>query len=299
MIKPQPLQQGDCVAIVSPAAALQPPETLHIAAERLAAWGLKVIIAPHATSHDGYFAGSTKERATDFRAMLCNDDIKAILCSYGGYGCIHLLPHICDDIMRNPKWIIGMSDCSALLAACVSNGVMCMHAVQCRHLAQKGTDKSSEYLRKTLFGWLPQYSIGSHALNRKGCANGIIVGGNLSVLSALISTHYDILKPGRILFIEDINEPLYKIERMLYTLKFSGILSSLKALVVGSFVGCKENKNFGGTVYELIRHMVEEYDYPVCFDFPVGHGEKCYPLIEGAAINIKVGSECVEVSFNA
>ncbi len=298
MIKPQPLQRGDCVAIVSPAGALHRPEILHAAAERLAAWGLRVIIAPHAASRDGYFAGSVGERTADFLAMLRDDKIKAILCSYGGYGCVHLLPHICDEIKRNPKWIIGMSDCSALLAACVSNGVMCQHAVQCRHLAEKGNDESSEYLRQTLFGWQPHYSIAPHPLNRQGHAEGTIVGGNLSVLSALIGTPYDIFKPGKILFIEDINEPLYKIERMLYTLKLSGVLSSLKALIVGNFVGCKENKQFGGTAYEIIRHIVEEYEYPLCFDFPVGHGEKCFPLTEGATINIKTDEKSVEITFH-
>ena len=297
MIRPQPLRKGDKVAIVSPAGALQQPEILHAAADRLAAWGLKAIIAPHATTRDGYFAGSIEERAADFLAMLRDDCVKAILCSYGGYGCVHILPRIGDEIARFPKWIIGMSDCSALLAACVSSGIMSLHAVQCRHLAQMGNDKSSEFLQKTLFGWLPCYSLPAHPLNRHGSANGTIVGGNLSVLSGLIGTPYDILKPERILFIEDINEPLYKIERMLYTLKLSGVLGSLKALVVGRFYGCRENKDFGGTVCELIRRMVEEYDYPVCFDFPVGHGGECYPLIEGATANLEINAEGVEISF--
>jgi muramoyltetrapeptide carboxypeptidase len=297
MIRPQPLRCGDCVAIVSPAGALQQPEILHAAADRLAAWGLKPVIAPHAAACDGYFAGSIEERAADFLAMLRDDCVKAILCSYGGYGCVHLLPNIYNEVARYPKWIMGMSDCSALLAACVSSGIQSLHSVQCRHLAEKGCDESSEYLRKTLFGWLPFYSVNAHPLNRQGCAKGCIVGGNLSVLSGLIGTPYDILKPERILFIEDINEPLYKIERMLYMLKLSGVLGSLKALVVGRFYGCRENKDFGGTVCELIRRMVEEYDYPVCFDFPVGHGGECYPLIEGATANLEINAEGVEISF--
>ncbi|MBR2607850.1 MAG: LD-carboxypeptidase [Bacteroidaceae bacterium] len=297
MIRPQPLRVGDKVAIVSPAGALQQPEILRVAADGLTAWGLKVIIAPHASTRDGYFAGSVEERAADFLAMLRDDSIKAIFCSYGGYGCVHLLPCIDKEIACHPKWIIGMSDCSALLAAWVNSGIMSLHAVQCRHLAEKSGDKSSDFLRQTLFGWLPRYSVNAHPLNRQGCANGTLIGGNLSVLSALIGTPYDIFKPGRILFIEDINEPLYKIERMLYALKLSGVLGSLKALIVGSFEGCKENKDFGGTTYELIRRMVEEYDYPVCFEFPVGHGGECYPLIEGAAVNMKIKTEGVEFAF--
>ena len=297
MIRPQPLRVGDKVAIVSPAGALQQPEILRAAADTLTAWGLKPVIAPHAAACDGYFAGSVEERAADFLAMLRDDSIKAIFCSYGGYGCVHLLPCIDKEIACHPKWIIGMSDCSALLAACVNSGIMSLHAVQCRHLAHKGNDDSSEYLRKTLFGWLPHYSVPAHPLNKQGCAKGTIVGGNLSVLSALIGTPYDIFKPGRILFIEDINEPLYKIERMLYALKLSGVLGSLKALIVGSFEGCKENKDFGGTLYEIIHTAVSEYDYPVCFDFPVGHGEECYPLVEGATVNVEIKTEGVEFAF--
>ena len=297
MIKPQPLVKGDKVAIISPAGALQNPQILDAAAERLAAWGLQVVVAPHAATRDGYFAGSGEERAADIIAMLRDESVKAILCSYGGYGCVHLLPHICEEIARNPKWLIGMSDCSALLAACASSGIMSLHGVQCRHLAQRGESKSSEFLRKTLFGWQPHYSIEAHPLNREGSAEGTLVGGNLSVLSALISTPYDILKPGNILFIEDINEPLYKIERMLYTLKLSGVLASLKGLVVGSFEGCKANSDFGGSVYEIIRRMVEEYDYPVCFGFPAGHGEECYPLIEGATVSLQTKTEGVEIAF--
>lgn len=297
MIKPQPLRHGDCVAIVSPAGALQQPEILDVAAEKLASWGLRVNIALHASARNGYFAGSIEERTADVLAMLRDDSIKALFCSYGGYGCVHLLPHIGNEFARHPKWIVGMSDCSALLAACVNSGIMSLHAVQCRHLAHKGNDDSSEYLRKTLFGWLPRYSVNAHPLNRQGCANGTLVGGNLSVLSALIGTPYDIFKPGRILFIEDVNEPLYKIERMLYMLKLSGVLGSLKALIVGSFEGCKENKDFGGTAYEIISRMVVEYDYPVCFGFPVGHGEECYPLIEGATICLDIKTEGVEIAF--
>lgn len=297
MIRPQPLRVGDRVAIISPAGALQEPQILDAAAKRLASWGLEAVIAPHAATRNGYFAGSVEERAADILAMLRDDSIKAILCSYGGYGCVHLLPHICEEIARNPKWLIGMSDCSALLAAWASSGVMSMHAVQCRHLAERGDSKSSEFLREALFGRQPHYSIPAHPLNCEGSATGTIVGGNLSVLSALINTPYDILKPEKILFIEDINEPLYKIERMLYTLKLSGVLASLKGLVVGNFEGCRENDAFGGSVYNIISRMVAEYDYPVCFGFPAGHGEECYPIIEGATISLKIETEGVEIAF--
>ena len=230
MIRPQPLRVGDRVAIVSPAGALQEPQILDAAAKRLASWGLEAVIAPHAATRNGYFAGSVEERAADILAMLRDDSIKAILCSYGGYGCVHLLPHICEEIARNPKWLIGISDCSALLAAWASSGVMSMHAVQCRHLAQKGESKSSEFLRETLFGWQPHYSIPAHPLNCEGSATGTIVGGNLSVLSTLINTPYDILKPEKILFIEDITHGKNSNAKSYDLFRTADVLPDIKAI---------------------------------------------------------------------
>lgn len=296
-IMPAFLSAGDRVGIVSPAGALQHPEIVERAALLLASWGLDVTISPNALSHRGYYAGSVDERICDMRSMLNDERVKAVLCSYGGYGCVHLLPYICDDLCRNPKWILGMSDCSVLHAAALSQGMMSLHSPQCNHLAQRGSDDASHYLRQILFGELPQYSVASHPLNRCGSATGVLVGGNLSVLSALVGTPYDMFAQHRVLFIEDVNEPLYKIERMLHTLRLSGVLSSLAALVVGRFAGCKDNPDFGGTVCEVIHTMVQDYDYPVCFNFPVGHTDENYPLIVGASVDIKIEAEGVSLSF--
>ena len=125
----------------------------------------------------------------------------------------------------------------------------------------------------------------------------MVTGGNLSLITALAGTPYDMVKPGSILFIEEINEPAYKIERMLYTLKLSGALGSLKALIVGCLADCKENLALGGTIHEIIRHMTEEYGYPVCFDFPVGHGNGNYPMPVGATATIKIKNDGVELSY--
>lgn len=295
--QPEFLRRGDRVGIVSPAGALQAPCIVEQAAAALSSWGLQTVVAPHALGRNGYYSGSVQERIGDMRLMLGDDSIKAIICSYGGYGCVHLLPHICEDIRRNPKWLVGMSDCSVLHAAALSQGVMSIHSPQCRHLATRGSDASSAFLRDLLFGMFPNYEIEPHRLNRLGSASGVLVGGNLSVLSALASTPYNIFEPRRVLFIEDVNEPLYKIERMLQTLRLSGVLSSLSALIVGRFAGCNKNPAFGGTVYDVIRAMVEDYSYPVCFGFPVGHADDCYPLVVGADVDIKIEAEGVSVSF--
>ena len=297
MIRPQPLQPGDCVAIVSPAGAVKEPEIVTGAVATLSSWGLRAVVAPHALARDGYYAGTIEQRTADLRAMLRDDSIKAILCSYGGYGCMHLLPHFCSDIANHPKWIIGMSDCTALLAAALSQGVISLHSQQCRHLAENGESTSSEHLREILFGRMPHYQTASNRLNRTGEATGVVTGGNLSLIATLAGTPYDMVKPGSILFLEEVNEPAYKIERMLYTLKLSGALGSLKALIVGSMTNCKENLALGGTIHEIIRHMTEEYGYPICFDFPVGHGDENYPMPVGATATIKIKNDGVELSY--
>lgn len=297
MIKPQRLYKGDKVAIVSPAGALQNKEIIGLSIHTLAQWGLETVVAPHCLTSYGYYSATAEERAKDMRESLNDKTIKAVFCSFGGYGCVHLLDSIFEDIRCNPKWIIGMSDISAIHAASLSAGVMSLHSPSCRHLAYNGNDICSEYLRNILFGRRPHYKTEPHKLNRPGKVSGIITGGNLSVLTALVKSQYDIFKPGIVLFIEDINEPVYKIERMLYTLKFSGALKSISALIVGRFSGCKESLSFGGTLYEIIRNMVKEYDYPVCFDFPVGHVTECFPIIEGATVDLEIRTESVELSF--
>ena len=297
MIRPQPLGKGDKVAIVSPAGAIKDATIVAGAASTIESWGLRAVVMPHALSRDGYYAGTEKERLADVVDALCDDEIKAILCSYGGYGCLHLLPRIDRYISENPKWIIGMSDCSVLLAAAVSQGVAALHSPQCRALAMDADGEGVFSLRRLLFGWQPRYRVAPHPLNRKGKAQGRVVGGNLSVLTALVGTPYDIFKKGNILFIEDVNEPLYKIERMLYTMKLSGVLASLDALVVGAFAGCRDDSAFGGTVYDVIRHVVEEYDYPLCFGFPVGHSSRCYPMPVGAVAELEVGAGGVSLNY--
>lgn len=293
MIRPQFLKQGDTVAIASPAGAVGDAAIVRCAADTLRSWGLNVIIAPHALTRCGYYAGTVGERTEDFLALIGNDSVKAILCSYGGYGCVHIVDAVAAAIAEKPKWIIGMSDCSVLHAACLAKGVMSLHAPQCRHLSSCPTDEATQYLRSILFGRSVEYTIEAHPYNVKGTARGRIVGGNLSVLHALMRTRYDIFAEAAILFIEDINEPLYRIERMLYSLKLSGVLSGLAALVVGRFEATKEAAAFGGSHYDIIRALMADCNIPVCYDFPVGHCSENFPIVEGAEAALIVEDNCV------
>lgn len=297
MIRPPFLTPGDGVAIVSPASIIN-PDYVKGAVNRLTSWQLGVTVAPHALGRSGAYSGTVDERLADFRKALYDPEIKAILCSRGGYGVVHLLDRLADDVARNPKWIIGFSDISALHALCVSRGVMSLHAPMCKHLSEEAADdRCTRYLRQILFGEIPEYREKPHPMNRQGETRGTLVGGNMAVLCGLTGTPYDLFRPGSVLFIEDIAEAPYKIERMLYQLKLAGRLAALSGLIVGRFTEYTENEGLGGTLYELIYRLVEEYDYPVCFDFPVGHVSDNLPLIEGSDVIFSVTSRSVDLSF--
>ena len=297
MISPAPLQTGDTIAIVSPAGAQRDTAVVEKSKALLESWGLQVHIAPHTLTRNGYYSGTAEERISDFRTSLYDSNIKAVLCSYGGYGCVHILNDVASMIAENPKWIIGMSDCSALHAACLSKGIMSIHSPQCNHLSKHPDSIPAKMLKDILFGKKPTYNTPPNALNLQGCTTGKLAGGNLSVLTALIGTEYDIFKNAEILFIEDIGEQPYRIERMMYQLKLSGTLSRLKGIIVGEFNGINETKIFGGTTYELIHNIIKRYNIPACFGFPVGHSDANMPLIEGATVTLNIEKSKAELKF--
>lgn len=298
MQKPDALTSGDTVMIVSPASVID-VSLIEWAERVLAGWGLKVVRGKYCEGHCGSFSGTIEERLYDFREALLNPEVKAIICSRGGYGAVHLLSLIDPELInRNPKWMIGFSDISALHAAFLSAGVMSLHASMCKHLTEEPVDHPVTCLiRDILFGTMPGYVVPGHQLNRPGGAEGVLCGGNLAVLCGLLRTPYDIFQRGRILFVEDIAEKPYKLERMFYNLKLSGILKELSGLIVGQFTEYEEDPGLGYTVYEMISDMVKEYDYPVCFGFPAGHVCNNYPLIEGAFVNYSVTNKSVMLNF--
>lgn len=297
MITPEPLKKGDTIAIASPAGAMREPAIVEQAAEVLRERGFSVVLAPHSLTRHGYYSGTRKERADDFATLLADDNIKAILCSYGGYGCVHLLEEVSPLLARHPKWIIGMSDCSALHAACVANGVLSLHAPQCRHIATLPHHPATEQLFKILGGEKPHYKTPPHPLDLQGTTHGTLAGGNLSVLAALAGSPYDIFSEGRIIFIEDTGELPYRVERVMYQLKLSGALAKIRGLIVGQFNGVKEHAGFGGTTQELLHNIIKDYGVPTCFGFPVGHCDDNYPLIEGAEVSLTVTDKGTELQF--
>ena len=297
-IFPAFLQKGDKIAIVSPASAIR-PEYIDGACRVLEQWGFVPVPGEHCRNSNGYYSGTIHERLADFRDALLNPDIKAILCGRGGYGTVHLTQAITPSLIAdNPKWIIGFSDISVLHAICHKAGVASIHSSLARHLALFGPDDNcSLSLLHILSGRMPSYSIPSHPFNRFGSVEGEIIGGNLAVLSALVNTPIDLLLPDKILFIEDIAEPIYKVERLLYNLRLSGVLPRLKALIVGQFTDFREPDANGDTMYRMIQRMVEPYNFPVCFNFPVGHIDGNLPIIEGATVSLSITSTHSSLEF--
>lgn len=291
IIYPESLKNGDLIAIVSPAGPIS--EDVVMGAKRvLEQEGWRVKVYPHALGHSGNYAGTDTERLADLSAALTDPDVKAVLCSRGGYGVVHIMEKLDDiDLRRNAKWVIGFSDISALHAAMGRQSVASLHASMASHLNKYGGDNAdTRSLFAILRGERPAFSFPANRLDRPGIAEGTLMGGNLAVLADLINTRYDMLRPDTILFVEDVSEPIYKTERIFYQLRISGVLPNLRGLIVGQFTDYKPDKSYT-TTEQMIADMVAPYNYPVAFGAPIGHVDHNIPVIENAKVTLKVTAE--------
>lgn len=288
---PPSLREGDKVVILSPSGIIK-PQFVYNALPVLQAQGWEPYVMPHALGRSGTYSGTADERYSDLEAALTDPEVRAILCARGGYGAVHLLERLDKLPLRDdPKWIIGYSDISALHALMAKHGIASIHAPMAKHLATyEGNDDDAQALFEILSGRRMTYDIPPHPYNRFGEAEGRLCGGNLAVLAGLINTPFDLLQPDTIWFIEDISEPVYKVERIMYQLKLSGVLGRLKGLIVGAFTEYSPDID-GVKMEDMIHRMVAEYGYPVAFDVPVGHVEHNLPLIESAPVKLSVSSE--------
>ena len=284
---PAPLKPGDKIAIVSPA-GIVPPEQVIQSVEVLNGQGWEAYISEHALGESGSYSGTATDRYNDLVQALTDPTVRAIICSRGGYGAVHILDKLDRLPLENdPKWIVGFSDISALHALMLKKGIPSIHASMTQTIARGPEDEDNIALFAILRGEKPVYKFKSSRYDRPGIASGRLVGGNLAVIADLINTPYDIFSPDTILFIEDVEEPIYKIERILYQLKLSGVLAELKGLLVGQFTGYKPDANYE-KMEEMIYKMVAPYHYPVAMDVPFGHVDHNIPLISGANITMRV-----------
>lgn len=293
MIKTPPyLVPGDTIGLVCPA-GFMPMEKITTCISTLESWGYRVKLGKTLGGDSpNYFSGTDSERLADLQSMLDDDEVKAVLCARGGYGTGRIIDQVdFKKFKQNPKWIIGYSDITVLHCHLYSNYyISSLHAPMAGAFNDGGAgNEFVQSLKTTLEGKKQKYNCPVHAFNRKGEAIGELVGGNLSLLAHLNGTDSDIKTKGRILFIEDVGEYTYNVDRMLYQLKRSGKLSKLAGLIVGGFTDMKDTERpFGQTVEEVIRDVVKEYDYPVCFGFPVSHSDNNYALKVGVGYKLKV-----------
>lgn len=301
MLTPPFLQNGDTIAIATSARKIT-AEELQPAIDLFNSWGLNVHLPEGLFAAENQFGGSDKQRAGILQELLDDAGIKAIIFARGGYGTVRIIDEIdFTNFQKSPKWLIGYSDITVLHSHIQENyGIETLHATMPVNFKNGNEDslKSMEMLRSVLFGSNPEYVINAHSLNRKGLAKGSIIGGNLSILYSLLGSKSDCQTSGKILFIEDIDEYLYHIDRMMVSLKRAGKLDNLAALVVGGFTDMKDNEiPFGRTAEEIIIDAVKEYDYPVVFNIPAGHQSKNFPLILGRDVILTSG-EPSSLSFN-
>lgn len=298
VIFPPSLQPGDKIAVVSPASKIN-PDYVTGAQKALRQVDWELCPMAHALGEEGSYSGSIDDRLCDFIEAFNNPEYKAVMCSRGGYGAVHLLDKLPPTLFtKSPKWLIGFSDISALHALMSCRSVASVHASMCKHFALKGVDDPcSQALIDILRGGKPVYEVETHPWNREGKASGELVGGNMAVLGGLVGTPYDIYaRDGAILFFEDIAEPIYKVERMLYQLKLNGTLDRAKGIIIGRFTEYKSDLNHR-CVEEVFHQFISTLSCPVVYDFPVGHIDENLPLIESAPVTLTVRKDGVRLEF--
>ena len=305
LIMPPALKAGDKIAIISPAST-PGDDNPKKAAATLQAWGFVPVIGQHALTKHHAYAGTVDERCEDLLWALNDPDIKAIVCTRGGYGSAMLLdPMTHKDFAEHPKWIVGYSDITALHSAMVCSGVMSLHANMGGALGDSSINDSIKLmLRDVLMGKLPTYTVPAHPLNKTGIARGIVLGGNMAVFTNIGgSIEWDFLDRDNIkgkdiiLFFEDVSESMTRVNSMLQQLRLKGVLDHVKGIIVGRFTDYKPDYNWTD-MNEMLNETLNKYNIPVCYDFPASHDEKWnFPIIEGCPATLIVTDNDVTLTF--
>ena len=302
---PNYLLPGDPIGICCPAGNIT-YEEIQPAVREIQNWGFTVRIGETVGKRDFTFGGTDEERIRDMQQMLDDPNLKAILCGRGGYGSIRIIDQL--DFKRfaiHPKWIIGFSDITVIHAHLSKNySIASLHSKMCNSFPEDWSQAepvqidSILSIRKALTGEKMNYELPNHPSNKAGVAEGVLVGGNLKTIESLAGTKSDLITEGNILFVEDTGEYLYSIDRMFWNLKRTGKLDRLKGLIVGGFKIKPDDpgEEFAENLYSIVLQKLKEYNYPVCFDFPVGHQKNNYALKCGVLHRLEVGTQSVRLA---
>lgn len=295
---PPYLKKGDCIGIVCPAGELKTP--IEEAVSLFTSWGLKVKVGPTVGNNFFHFAGTDAERTADLQKMLDDPEVRAIFAARGGYGTVRIIDSLNFDKFRlHPKWIVGYSDITVLHMHIQSKyGIPTIHG-QMPNTLPDATKTSLESVRNALFGTPLHYSYKSRHINRNGTCRGTLIGGNLAILASIAGSESDPDYAGKVLFIEDVGEYHYNIDRMIWMLKRAGKLNNLKGLILGGFTALRdEASTFGFGVPEIIMECIKEFNYPVATDFPAGHISNHKSLVLGKEVHLRVDGPEVSLNFN-
>ncbi len=285
---PPSLVENDKVALIATARFIDSKQ-LQSSIDRIEAWGLRVVKGKHLLNQSDQFAGTDSDRASDLQTAIHDPDIKAIICYRGGYGTIRLLDLVdFSPLTANPKWICGYSDVTVLHSKMNRLRIPSIHSTMPVNFESNSEDSITS-LKNSLFGSPNQIEIDHHRLNKIGSVTGELVGGNLSILHNLSGTEVDLRTKNKILILEDLDEYLYHIDRMLQNFLRSGKLSGLKGLIIGGMTDMNDNQiPFGKSAYEIISESVSGFNFPVCFDFPVGHISDNRSVVLGKEYSLEV-----------
>lgn len=295
------LKKGDCIGIIAPAGFVKNDENLKAAILLLENWGLQIQFGKHLYEKHHHFAGTDSNRTVDFQHFLDAENIKAIWCARGGYGSVRIIDKLdFSSFKKNPKWIIGYSDITVFHQAINILNLESIHAIMPTSTTSILESKSAvESLRKLLFGEELSYKIKSNKNNKKGIAKGQLIGGNLSLISSLLGTNYALKTKNKILFIEEIGEYKYQIDRMLQSLKLNGYFENCNGLILGAFTNIpKNNPNFGMSIEEIVLDLVSEYNFPICFNFKAGHITNNNALVFGREATLEIKENNATLKFS-
>ncbi len=315
LIVPKGVRSDSKVALIGPATRIKPEIVeglVRLYAEHPEEMpGAEIIVYPSVLDENatGSYAAKLEQRVADFTDAWSREDVDLVICARGGYGCVHMLDYLSTDfIAAHPKWLVGFSDVSALHALLYKSGIASIHGGMAKQLVEN-TDSGFGTYRK-IFKKLVEsshpkleYLLPTHPYNIIGESRGVLLGGNLAVLNGLAATAYDMmgesLHQDVILFIEDVSEPIYAVERMLYRLHLQGVIEKVKGILLGQFTEWHPDRNHE-SMYDMINERFTEWGVscPVAFDFPVGHNDKNVPVIEGADVSLRVDNECVCLTMN-
>lgn len=295
MILPPYLKPGSTIALCAPARRVS-EEEMQPAVKIFESWGLRVKLGKNLFGEQHQFSGTDEQRAADLQELISDEGVNAIVSARGGYGCSRLLPMLdFSPLKKNPKWLVGYSDFTVFHLAMYRLGMQSFHATMPINFSDKqGVDS----LRSALFGENISQQFAAHELNVKGAAQGRLIGGNLSIIYSLQGTPYALLPDNAILFIEDLDEYLYHVDRMMMSLELCGQLSKIKGLVVGGMSDMKDNTiPFGKNACEIIREHAMKFRIPIAFGFPAGHQQPNMAMRFGAAVELRVGGDGSELCY--